>query len=251
MTRDIVFHHNEPVSGGWFASLLSSIFLGSFSFVGIEVVAATAQEAIFQNNDGRSIAADNAGVIPGDNIPPEFRPPQRDERSQMLNTTAKNPFEHAHWVPIVSTFIYLWGGWIVSHNVSWDDADLPSLPWSSQSGKSSQSIFVTSAHRKSEEMATGVNVLLFLNVVSTSSTALYVASRTLFGFAYTYTKTHDADSSRILQFMSWLSVKSKFDVPYRAVVVSSWLLWLPFLKYLPSSHMYLNVSTHLLVAKLP
>lgn len=210
--------------------------------MGIEVVAATAQEALFLDEYDRAPPAENASIIPDDDIPLDFRPPPRDETLQVLNTTAKNPFQYAHWIPIITTFIYLWGGWIVSHNVPWDSEDLPALPWSSKSGGSSKSIFVTSAKKYSDRMGTAVNVLLLLNVASTSSIALYVASRTLFGFAYTYTKTHDADSSRILEVMSWLSVKSKFDVPYRAVIVSSWLFWLPFLKYLPSPDTYLNVS---------
>lgn len=246
-----MFNHTGPETGGWFASLLSSIFLGSFSFVGIEVVAATAQEAVFQDNDECSLPPDSGGVTSPHDIPPEFRPPPRDEGRQLLNTTAKNPFEYAHWVPLIATFIYLWGGWIVSHNIPWDHGLLPSLPWSSKSGGSSRSIFVTSAEWYSEGMGTAVNVLLLLNVASTASTALYVAARTLFGFAYTYTKTHDADRSRTLQVMSWLSVKSKFDVPYRAVIVSSWLFWLPFLKYLPSADTYLNVSNHFIDPRLP
>ena len=250
MPRGIAFHHSHSTAGGWFASLASSIFLGSFSFVGIEVVAATAQEAVFPSNSDRSVPANtgNAGVVPADDVPPDLRPPPPQEEPQILNTTSSdNPFQYAHWVPAVATFIYLWGGWIVSHNISWDSRLLPSFSWSSDSGGSGGSIFVTSANKSSPRMGTAVNVLLLLNVASTSSTALYVATRTLFGFAYNYIKTHDAESGLIIKVMSWLSVKSKFDVPYRAVIVSSWLLWLPFLKYLPSPDTYLNVS-NLIVA---
>lgn len=218
--------------------------------MGIEVVAATAQEAVFQSISDRYVPANTAGVVSPDDVPPDLRPPPPEEEPQILNTSSDNPFQYAHWVPAVATFIYLWGGWIVSHNISWDSALLPSLPWGSDSGGSGGSIFVTSAKRFSPRMGTAVNVLLLLNVASTSSTALYVATRTLFGFAYNYTKTHDAESGLIIKVMSWLSVKSKFDVPYRAVIVSSWLLWLPFLKYLPSPDTYLNVSKLVVASKL-
>lgn len=249
MPRGVAFHHSDSTAGGWFASLASSIFLGSFSFVGIEVVAATAQEAVFQSNSDRSVPANTAGVVPADDVPPEFRPPPPpEEEPQILNTSSDNPFQYAHWVPAVATFIYLWGGWIVSHNISWDSDHLPFLPWGSDSGGSGGSIFVTCANRFSPRMGAAVNVLLLINVASTSSTALYVATRTLFGFAYSYTKTYDSESGITMKVMSWLSVKSKFDVPYRAVLVSSWLLWLPFLKYLPSPDMYLNVSNLILAS---
>lgn len=243
-----MFQSSLPPAGGWFAALLTSMFVGSFSFVGIEVIAATAQEAVFKNNRDRTNSPNDAAPHAADHPPPPPLPApngldQTSESSGLLDTTKDNPFEYAIWVPVAATFIYLWGGWIVSHNVPWDDDSLPALSWSSKSQKSGGSIFVTSGERYSETMGTAVTILLLLNVASTSSTALYVASRTLFGFAYnTTTRANDSRFSWFLTAMSWLSVKSKFDVPYRAVLVSSWLLWLPFLKYLKSPGTYLSVG---------
>lgn len=235
--------------GGWFAALLTSIFLGSFSFVGIEVIAATAEEAKFKPSphpppDASPQPPPPVGAPPTqvDHAPPRLPPNRSVTDSVLLDTTTDNPFEYAIWVPVAATFIYLWGGWMVSHNIAWNDSRLPGL--GSGSHQSSGSIFVTSGGMYSGVMEQAVTVLLMLNVASTSSSALYVASRTLFGFAYNTAKAGKQNSrfAWYFEMMCRLSVKSKFDVPYRAVFASSWLFWLPFLKYSKSPDLYLNVS---------
>lgn len=242
-SRDVVFQLSGT-PGGWFAALLTSIFLGSFSFVGIEVIAATAEEAKFRPSP-HPPPPPPVGVPPNHAPPPSDPTPTRSVTySRLLDTSADNPFEYAIWVPIAATFIYLWGGWIVTHNVAWNDSRLPG--WSSGSHQSSGSIFVTSGGMYSGAMEQAVTVLLLLNVASTSSSALYVASRTLFGLAFNTAKA-GKDNSRYRWYfciMCWLSVKSKFDVPYRAIFLS-WVIlssWLPFLKYLKSPDHYLDVS---------
>lgn len=162
--------------------------------------------------------------------------PVADEVAGALDTTSSNPFGYATWIPITAMVIYIWGGWIVTQNVGYNETI-------------TSSIFVTSAEKYSPAMASALTILLILNVASTSSTALYVASRTLFGVAYTTTKIHEDDMNpdRLLKIMALLSRKSKFDVPWVAVLVSSFLGWLPFFKYwLASPSGYLAVSSHYL-----
>lgn len=150
--------------------------------------------------------------------------------------TTHDPFRHAAWVPVITMALYLWGGWIVTQNVNIDD-DM------------SSSIFIVSARKHSSALENTVHVFLILTVTSTGSTALYVASRTLFAFAYIVDKEHDSEREKKFKTLSalqklarLLSMKSKFDVPWAAVLASSFLWWLPFFKYwLTSQDAYLTV----------
>lgn len=149
---------------------------------------------------------------------------------------------------------YTFGGaWAVTQNVAWDDQSQPSLAGSSPGWSSS--IFINSAKKSNvpglDRALTG---LLIINIASCSSTALYVASRTLFGLTFTISKEMELNPpsqawrKRWLSLMHFLSRKSKFDVPYVAVLISAWGLVLPFLKYVHGNS-YLKVSNiHLLPA---
>jgi yeast amino acid transporter len=175
--------------------------------VGVEVVAATAQEAKLD-----------------DDIQPDDFPTQDGQVSRESRTC--DPFHlPAVLVPVTAMFIYLWGGWIVTQNVEWNDERLPK--WIKSNND--DSVFVLSAKQYSPWLGKGLTVLLVINVLSTSSTALFVASRTLFGL------TRDLDTRTLDPWLRWLAVfgqKSKYDVPWPAVLASSWLIWVPFLKYL-------------------
>jgi amino acid transporter len=282
--KDIIFQ--KPNEENWFGVLMASIFLASFSYVGVEVVAATAQEAKGGNTNQSKTNADGEDSTgqrldplmtrrDGEGFPlvPIGSEPfpdaaaassirslarqhadadteSEDDGSDALSLSGhhrKSPFQSpARYVPIVSAVLYLWGAWIVTQNVAWDDPSQPSLAGSS-SGWSS-SIFINSARKSSvpglDRALTG---LLIVNIASTSSTALYVASRTLFGLTFTISKDMERKPpselwrKRWLDFMKLLSRKSKFDVPYIAVLVSAWGLILPFLKY-AKGNSYLTVS---------
>lgn len=245
-TRSVVFY---PVDnwGGWFTVISSSVLLASFSFVGIETVATTAQEAKFSPIHNSAISRHTSS---------NDQEHRENTGSSALDTTANNPFKFIVWIPIVATVTYVWGGWIVSQNVGRDNPCLPVLLGQTPSSCGSTSIFFISANdyhhnadqntstNTSTQMGNAITILLLISVSSTSSTALYVATRTLFGFAYTETKRHPGEQGPFFKTMSFLSKKSKFDVPYRAVLASAWLLGLPFLKYLPAaeSSVYGNVS---------
>lgn len=264
--REVIFHHDENKYGGWFAAISASVFLASFSILGIEIVAATAQEANFETtpptkrrteedgNELRTMAGSHRGrsvvSIDEEAVAASQSSSRRDDSQDtpVLNFARKDPFAYAMWIPIVVTVVYVWGGWMVSQNIGWDDDRLPTLKWgnSRPKGKHSISPFVNSAadSRFSDHLPTVLTTLLIFHVVSTSSSVLYVASRTLFGFAYT-TSNRLKGRRRTWRYnvASKLASKNKFDVPYVAVLVSAWLFWFPFLKYTsPRSFNSVSVS---------
>ncbi|KAI1154156.1 amino acid permease-domain-containing protein [Nemania diffusa] len=92
----------------YFLTLVPCIFLASFTFVGIEVVGATAQEAI----------------VPGHSPPSSARSltldgPREDSHNYSYTTdSVASPFKRAAlFSPIVSVIVYLWGGWIVTETI--------------------------------------------------------------------------------------------------------------------------------------
>lgn len=251
-----MFHYQENDYGGWFASISASIFLASFSILGIEIVAAAAQEANFETTSPKEKPSLGERTLDEGNELGHVRSQSRSEASMdyglgrisrgssiheasqeppMPTTTNKNPFSYAMWVPTVVTLVYVWGGWIVSQNINWEDDRLPTLEWGTALPEgASSSPFVNSANdsKFSRHLPIAMTSLLILHVVSTTSSILYVASRTLFGFAYT-ASIRLAGRRRTWRYkvVSTLATKNHFDVPYVAILVSAWLFWVPFLKY--------------------
>ncbi|ETS78431.1 hypothetical protein PFICI_10493 [Pestalotiopsis fici W106-1] len=257
-SRDVIFQHPEGES--WFGVLMSSMFLASFSYVGIEIVAATAQEAKNGRNDQSNVntreeegTANNATFYPthgsthqgvnGNGLMQSISShsaSEENEASGRFDYPRKSPFQGlVQYVPIVSAVFYLWSAWVVMQNVAWDDPSQPTLAGDKKEDWSS-SIFINSAKMSHVQgLDTALSIVLIINIASTSSTALYVASRTLFGLTFTISKEMNPDAQGWrkwwLYLMKFLSRKSKFDVPYVAVLVSAWGLILPFLKYIPGS----------------
>lgn len=294
--REVIFHSSNDEYGGWFASISASVFLASFSILGIEIVAATAQEANFEttpprtrrrptledgNNEMMSIGVGRRSSMTSlehhhphhphhyhhnpttrgstssiSSLPhydPNEDPPiftgSTANATKTTIVNRKDPFAYAMWIPTTVTVVYVWGGWIVSQNIRWDDERLPTLEWGAAVPKgASISPFINSAADSgfSKHLPKTLTSLLVLHVISTSSSVLYVAARTLFGFAYT-TSNRLAGQRRTWRYRvaSWLAAKNKFDVPYVAVLVSAWLFWLPFLKY-TSRRSFNSVRTYYL-----
>lgn len=188
----------------------SAIFLGSFSLVGIEVVAATAQEAvIYERRD--------SGLTP----------------QTSLRVTDQFSWP-AKWVPGVVTVLYIWGVWAVSPDIP--SSDLPQFQPSGNltgagSGACEASIFIDAACQIGPEhgLAKALTVLLMISLTFTATAAVYVSSRTLYGFASDMTETKQGFFLK--PFFKFCGKKNKYDVPQNAVFVSAWLFWVPFLKF--------------------
>ncbi|KAI0136670.1 amino acid permease-domain-containing protein [Xylariales sp. AK1849] len=269
--------------GGWFGVLLTSIYLTSFAFVGVEAVAATAQEAKLKRVRGTSgkrsegseeelyemtsgtgaphtaARPDHSRPTTQNGAPLEAAPNHTHsdvERSdaQQSPTNLELPLDRtgeifrgpALLVPLVATLIYVWAGWSVTQNINWDDPQLPSLNWFSSDGSS---IFVDVGRNydpptttSTSRLGNALTTLLIINVFSTSSTALFISSRTLFGLAYTLRKRHhDKPHVWWVRIARILSKKNKFDVPWVAVLVSAWLWWLPFTRYKANASIAIDV----------
>ncbi|KAL6407547.1 putative amino acid transporter [Ilyonectria robusta] len=211
------FKHQDGWNGGWFAALVACILIASFAFIGIEAIAVTAKEVVFETNsddlDADSLFSNTTEDL---NPPPEStedgtvtRDIAESESLSVLDTdirssesTSNNPFELASLLPLVITVIYMWAGWIVTQNVSWKSVSLPSLEWTDNSDPCNAdiSIFVMSADKlhKKGVLANFLTGLLITNIASTSGAALYIASRTLFGYTSAYARKHkDARGLRI------------------------------------------------------
>lgn len=227
------------------------MFLASFSFLGIEVVAATAPEASLMKKEvAKRMENRTTGNTTGSAVQTPSHPPSEFE----LDDPFKAP---AILVPLTATIVYTWGGWIVTQNLASCDTRLPSLAWNaprapktdtgSTSTIDSNSIFVLSAANETSGAAIAVTAFLILNLISTSSTALFVASRSLFGLATRLSSTpQNGEPETIFENLKeifkrprwlldiaarFLARKNQFDVPYAAVWGSCWLFWVPTLRY--------------------
>ncbi|KAH8671490.1 amino acid permease-domain-containing protein [Xylariales sp. PMI_506] len=236
--RDVTFIDSGGGTGSWFSFLLISIYIGSFGFVGVEAVAATAHEAQLQYNPQGGSVGDFVGLQRNEPVVgtiDDGTPADQHEPQERMAKNAGDIFRGpARWVPIVACFLYIWNSWSVTSNVDWADSHLPNLNATSTTGSS---IFVVAAEKKSSSLATAITALLIINLCSTSSTSLYIASRTLFGMAYTVRKAYESNDksgmSRV-RVARLLSKKNQFDVPWVAVMASSlWIVWYPFITYVP------------------
>jgi hypothetical protein len=262
---------------------MTSIYVTSFGFVGVEAVAATAQEAKLeplQDSEDNNVLTQNGPDLEMNLF--VSATPRRELQGNSLNTDTGGqgyppfgPVRHmngsigsagshqptplkatagkadifrrpAMLIPLVATFIYIWGGWSVTQDIDYNDPNLPSLLWNSTEGAS---IFVdvaanyadsgnqtngTSAltsNMDGQPLAKSLTALLIVNVFSTSSTALYIASRTLYGMAYTIQKNKETSRLWWVDVARVMSRKNKFDVPWVSVLMSAWLFWLPFVRY--------------------
>ncbi|KAH6974968.1 amino acid permease-domain-containing protein [Ilyonectria sp. MPI-CAGE-AT-0026] len=243
-----IFKQQDGWNGGWFAALVACILIASFAFIGIEAIAVTAKEVVFETNsddlDAASLFSNTAEDL---NPPPEStedgtvtRDIAEGESLPVLDTdigssesTSNNPFELASLLPLVITVIYMWAGWIVTQNVSWKSVSLPSLEWTDNSDPCNAdiSIFVMSADKlhKKGVLANFLTGLLIINIASTSGAALYIASRALFGYTSAYARNHKDARGRRIWIARKLSITTSWGVPWVSVSASVWMFFLLFL----------------------
>ncbi|KAI9737190.1 MAG: hypothetical protein M1834_000783 [Cirrosporium novae-zelandiae] len=143
-------------------------------------------------------------------------------------------------VPAILTVIYTLGGWIITQNLPWNDDRLPRWSWDTAVNENSLSLFVISAGDETKTLAKAVTALLIINTMGTSSTALFIASRTLYALTKDLANESSGLESRdsyfrirpLNKFLKLLGRKSAYDVPYAAVLASGPIfIYLPLLKY--------------------
>ncbi|KAK5993764.1 Lysine/arginine permease CAN1-like protein [Cladobotryum mycophilum] len=209
--------YDKDVAQNWVASLFISISLAAFAYVGVEIVAASALEARWPNQNART--------------PTDLS--QRSEQDLLIGKTVKFS---AVYMPIIFTVAYVLSGvlaWVAaasSNTTATVDAAAAAAPPPLSGEGSSTSVFVAIAQETTfPHLADVFNVFLVFTALSCANTNLYVASRSLFGLA----SRLDGGSrqSRPLRVLAWFGRTNSHKVPIRAVVFSALAFWwVPFLQ---------------------
>lgn len=234
-----LFAQQQQLTAGWFGAITTSIYLASFSFVGIEVIAATAQEADIHKQPSRTAS---------------------DDSSRSRSNRAVNPFANAaKLVPFFITILYTWGGWVASFNASAADLEYFRYGNPKPNENNINTIFVLTARHTTPRLAAALTVLLALSILSTSCAALYVASRTFYALASDMGARNNQSRSTLKRILVYTLPQKKSwpgcifsGVPITAVLVSTLsLCWVPFTMLADSENYgHVRSSWSLLTARL-
>lgn len=175
----------------------------AFSYVGVEIVAASAMEVRWPKSDERT----NSNLS------------QRSELSSLIGKTVKFS---AIWISVLATLVYSLSGILISFNIQRADCKLPRFSWAQnatcvEASKSSgtnktSSVFVSIAEMSGiPGLADAFNIFLIFTALTCAMTNLYVASRSLFGLT---SRLDDGPGQPwFLQALAWLGKTNKHKVP--------------------------------------
>lgn len=192
--------------------------ISTFSYVGIEIVAASALEAKWPNQN------------PGSRAPSDVTPRPNDT---LIGNTVKFS---AIFISILATAAYTVAGFLVTLDIYRGDCELPRVSWLSEDAKDhcpapgSRAAFVAVALNSGiPHLADVFNVFLIFTCLTCTSTNLYVASRTLFGLASGL--EGGKGQPWYLRVVAWFGKTNRHKVPIRSVVFSAFAFWwVPFLQ---------------------
>ena len=188
----------------------------AFAYVGVDITAATALEA----------------------RPASLKPSPRG-RSSCLCPSISVRFV-ATWTSFIIWIIYFVAGVMLSFNVHWDDPHLQRasflgspVNYNATDNKqiSSDSGFTVSALLSQiPGLSQMFTVIIFVTVLFSANTNLYVASRSLFVL------TRKIDGHEwYWRCLAFFGKTNSYQVPVRAMLLSCCLLWVPFLYLAPHS----------------
>ncbi|KXJ91909.1 amino acid permease-domain-containing protein [Microdochium bolleyi] len=192
--------YDKQAAPNWFVALLLSISTVAWSYVGVEIVAASALEVRPPKHVGRSSTALS----------------RRSEASLLIGKTVR---WSSIWIPVLVCFAYtLSGVWSV------DKACEEQEPKSRTS-----SAFVTIAERSGiPYLGTVFNIFLLFTALTCAMTNLYVASRSMFGLASRLDR--GPGQPLVLRILAWFGKTNRHKVPMRAMIFSSLaFIWVPLL----------------------
>lgn len=195
------------------------ISTATFSFVGVEVIAASALEARWP------LRIPDARKAPGTFIP---------NRGPIVGSTVRFT---AKYISVFVTAAYVLLGFLATINIPYNDPDLPRVAWVSGApqskgpGKKSQSVFVTIASKSGiPELDTVMNVFLIFTCITCAGTNLYIASRALFGLA---SQLNRSNAWHLTLIGSLGKTEERRKVPRRAIIFSTIVFcWIPYLELL-------------------
>ncbi|KAJ5734610.1 proline-specific permease [Penicillium manginii] len=211
---------DSDAAGNWFAALLIGMSIATFSFVGIEIVAASALEAKWPRQDHKSKVSSSLDITPRPN-----------------DTLIGNQIKFsAIFISVLATVVYVVAAFLVTLDIYRGDCALPRVSWLSEDIKSnctapgSKAAFVAIALESGiPHLADLFNVFLIFTCLTCTSTNLYVASRTLFGLT---SGLEGGKGQRwYLRILAWFGKTNRHQVPIRAVIFSAVSFsWVPFLQ---------------------
>jgi len=185
----------------------------AFSYVGIEIVAASSLEVRWPKNAERNSSD----------------PPRHQEPASAISSTVR---WSAIWIPGLVCFAYTLCGVLISFNIPRDHCDLPRFSWAPEprcEGTQAISAFVAIAKRSGIPHLPDVfNAFLLFTALTCAMTNLYVASRSLFGLASRLNR--GSSQPLVLRLLAWFGKTNRHKVPMRAMIFSSLAFaWVPFL----------------------
>ena len=147
----------------------------------------------------------------------------------------------AKWIAYVIAFLFVLCGIGETLNIAWDDGRLPQLVEKrdkiqvrdATQSAAHYSVLVLAARITGHKAAAGVwNGFLILSSLSAANTALYVASRALYGLCRDLPQ--DIPQDKVSRLKRWPSKLGALDprtrVPFWALIASTAIFfWLPFL----------------------
>lgn len=192
-----------------------------FSFVGVEVVAASALEAKWPQHN-----------------PDAENPSGKRSRPDSPLVGSGVKFS-AIYISVLATVAYTLSGFLVSIDIKSDDCKLPRVTWDTKNtdckDPGSHSAFVMIASgSKIPHLATVFNVFLVFTCVSCAGTNLYISSRALFGL--TSQLKGGKGQKWHLRLLAKLGKTDHRKVPRRAIIFSAVAFcWIPFLQLVRGS----------------
>ncbi|KAJ6105480.1 proline-specific permease [Penicillium capsulatum] len=207
---------DHEAASNWFISLLMSVSIATFAYVGVEVVAASALEARWPQP-----SADPESPIDG--------PPRR--KQSVVGSTVKFS---AIFIPVLATIAYTVSGVLGTLDISREDCQLPRVSWLNHEPNCMKpvtraSFVIIASNSEIPHLKDVFNAFLVFTCLTCASTNLYVSSRTLFGLT---SRLDGGPNQRwFLRIFALLGKTNSHRVPLRAMLFSAVAFWwVPFLQ---------------------
>ena len=239
-----------------------SFSISAYAYVGVEVVAASAIEARWPNraaNKSTDIELEDDRV--GTNLSQDSAAPL------LIGNTVKFS---AIWISIIAIGVYVVGGVVASFDIPREDHRLPRLSWidyssagGGRNGTTLSAFVVIAKEAGMPRLADAFNAFLVFTALTSASTNLYIASRSLFGLTSRLDgggflgacgelfgirgrrrrraahldgggNTRSPLVRALLAALAWVGRTNSYRIPRRAMLVSAGaFIWVPFLQLKP------------------
>ncbi|KAH7026588.1 amino acid permease-domain-containing protein [Microdochium trichocladiopsis] len=209
--------YDKNAVSDWFSAFLLSMSIVAFSYVGIEIVAASALEVRWPKHIDRI----SSGLS------------RQSASASLIGTTVR---WSSIWIPVLVCFAYTLCGVLISFNIRRDDCSLPRFSWAqdptcqetSPASQSSSAFVAIAAKSGIPHLANVFNAFLVFTAVTCAMTNLYVASRSMFGLATRLDR--GPGQPLVVRIVAWFGKTNRQKVPMRAMIFSSMaFIWVPFL----------------------